>query len=96
MKLTLGNITVEIPGPVDAEAAERAADEVNKRLTQAEASSSRIDTMGDALRTAHSLAMDLERVNAARETDATEMAKALQRITDTLQDLVENLALDEA
>lgn len=91
MKVTLGSIEVEVPGPVDAAAAQRAAAEVNRRLKEAEASSTRIDTIGFALRAAHSLAMDLEQVRQERDADAAEMARALHRIADTLKELIEDL-----
>ena len=91
MKVNVGNIEVEIPGVSDVAATNRAAAEVTRRIAEAEAKSTRIDTLAFALRTAHGLAMDLERVRAERDADAADMAKALQRIAETLKELVEGL-----
>ena len=91
MKVRVGSLTVEVPGPVDAAVVQKAADEVDRRLKEAESKSSRIDTLGFALSAALSLAMDLADTKAERDADAVEMAKALQRIADTLKELVEDV-----
>lgn len=95
MKVNLGGLNVELPGPVDAAVAQRAADEVTRRLEEAEANSTRIDTLGFALQAAMTLAIDLEQARAERDEDAVQMAKALQRIADRLQELVEDVSTEE-
>lgn len=95
MKVILGSLSVDVPGPVDAALVERAAAEVNRRIKDAEARSTRIDTLGFALSAALSLAMDLDRVRDERDEDAVEMAKALQRIADGLKELVEDVEAAE-
>lgn len=95
MKVTLGSLNIDVAGPVDAALVQRAADEVNRRIEDVESRSSRIDTMGFALQAALSLAMDLEQVQQDRDDDAVAMAKALQRIADSLKSLVEDLTAEE-
>lgn len=88
MKLSIGGIKVDIPGLVDAGLAERAADEVARRLQHAEANSKRIDTIAFALTAAHALAMELEQLKGQQDTDANDLAKALQTLNEALQDLL--------
>lgn len=89
MNIQIAGIHVDVPDDSDPETVNRAARIVEERIKQAEDASSRIDTLAFALSAAHSLAIELQATEAARQTDAEATARALARIAAELESLTE-------
>jgi len=100
IEVTVGRTKLSVPAVVDEATTLRIAERVNDRLEAYQMQGGRIDDLTFALRAAFEFAADLERVSHKRaeevmrlkqagEEESDQVAEALDKILQTLRDILE-------
>ncbi len=81
----LGGVPIKVPVVIDDETTEAIVAQVNERFKLVEAQGGKINTQVYALQTAYQFAVDLFILKKKMEAEETDLVRALDRLTASLQ-----------
>ncbi len=91
ISVRIGNQNISVPVFIDQETTLQIADMLNERLQVIENQSTRIDSHRFALLAAMHFACEWEGLKRQTSQETKELVKALSRISDSLQQIIESL-----